>query len=125
MSTSGSFIATALKLTCEDLWPEVIQQIAATRMEVEVDFSALAALSAPHSTMRLVEDRQDVQLILDRADLTPQERDILVRALGGDESDQEIAAAYGFTRSRAGQIRDKALRKVQRAAQQPPSPMQS
>lgn len=58
------------------------------------------------------EDHDLAHWLLDNTDLTDQERDVLARNVMGTEGLFSIAVSYGFTESRACQIKNNALRKL-------------
>jgi RNA polymerase sigma factor (sigma-70 family) len=130
----GEWLSVAIKiadfhqLSPEELWPPEVFDVVKTKASMLLDRDDVMALTMlpawcvpaalPSPDARQAEnDRRDlVQRMLET--LTAREREVVTRAFGldGEEprTDQEIADSAGRSKSRIGQIKAKALRRLRR-----------
>lgn len=112
-------IAKFLRQLPEDLWPEVIERVEATRASFEVGSASVALLPAPVDPEQVVGQLQ----LMERArelltHLTPREEFVLRKRFGIDTRDQtdftleEIGDELNVGPERIRQIEAKALRKL-------------
>jgi transcriptional regulator with XRE-family HTH domain len=104
----------------EDLWPEIVRQVAVPIAVREVDADELQQLLPQHETALLqspedlYEKNKDLEDIHSAMEvLTERERDAVL-AESRDQTNREVAKKYGISPARMAIVRDQALRRVKR-----------
>lgn len=107
-------LAAALQCDVSDLFTAEQQKTELVSNKVAVQLSTQEMLEMRDAS-ELLSIKQAATFLLDKAELTPRQKDILARRIEGDTL-AEIGATYGVSKECVRATEAKALRKLRRAA---------
>ena len=126
LSAKGEIRGVAKKLmefydcAFEELWPDVVLQVATPVATREMDAEELALLLPKQETpllpspAELYDRKEDLDRVMEAMKhLREREREVLESYFLNDMPDKELAEKYGVSTSRIHQMRQSAIRKVQ------------
>jgi RNA polymerase sigma factor (sigma-70 family) len=103
-------VATAYGYSPDELWPEAVAHIAATKIEVEIDDPQPSSLADPDEGVARRELADVVRTVL--AALTPKEKTVIELRFASDLTLREVGRHLKCTPGRIQQIESLALRKL-------------